>query len=136
MVTALQNEKTVRDAFNGLVGTSAKKEILRFGKGAPSHEFDIFEKKKVIGGISTSPWFNKPKGSKRRTGNTAGQDRAATELLWLSLWQGPERRVHILTDKEMTKRLFKKFTGACFQKNVEIHHFDLESKKFRHVGTL
>lgn len=135
-MTALQIEKLVRDAFNTLASTSAKKETLSFGEGAPSHEFDIFEKNKVVGGVSTSPWFNKPKDGKRSTGNTAGQDRAATELLWLSLWQGPERRVHILTDTEMAERLFKKFSGTRFQKNVEILHFNIETSKFRHVGTL
>lgn len=135
-MTKLQIEKEVREAFNKLSRTSAKKKTINFGKGAPSHEFDIFEKRKVVGGISTSPWFNKKKDGKRRTSNTAGQDRAATELLWLSLWQGPERRVLILTDKEMAERLFKKFTGACFRKNIEIHHFDLDTNKFRHVGNL
>ena len=135
-MTALQIEKNVRGAFNQLGGTKAKKVTLRFGKDAPSHEFDIYEEKKVIGGISTSPWFNKPKGSKRPTNNTSGQDRAATELLWLALWQGPERRVHILTDKEMSDRLFKKFSGARFPRSVEIHHFDVTSKTFRHVETL
>lgn len=135
-MTALQIEKVVREEFNKLARTSAKKATLSFGEGAPLHEFDIFEKNKVVGGVSTSPWFNKPKDGKRPTGNTAGQDRAATELLWLSLWQGSERRVHILTDKEMAERLFKKFFGARFQKNVEIHHFNTETNEFRHVGTL
>ncbi len=135
-MTPLQIEQKVREAFNDLGGTKAKKTTLRFGKTSPSHEFDLYENKKIIGGISTSPWFNKPKGSKRPTGNTSGQDRASTELLWLSLWQGSERRVHILTDKEMAERLFKKFSGACFSRSIEIHHYDVDKNTFRHVGTL
>lgn len=103
---------------------------------APSHEFDLFEKKVVVGGISTAPWCNKSFNGKRGTPNTSGRDRAATELLWLSLWQGPERRLHILTDSEMAEKLFKKFNGANFNCKLEIHHFDIENKKFRLVGTL
>ncbi len=87
-MTALGTEKTVRDEFNKLANTKAKKETVSFGESGPKHEFDIFEKDKVVGGVSTSPWFNKPNAQGRRSGNTAGQDRASAELLWLSLWQG------------------------------------------------
>ena len=132
-MTPLRVEEEVRTEFNKLEQTRAKKATLLFGKerNVASHEFDLYEKNKVIGGISTSPWFNK-----KRTSNTGGQDRAAAELLWLSLWHGRERRIHILTDEEMAKRLYKKFSGAIFQRNIEIHHFDLQKKKFSHIGTL
>jgi len=36
----------------------------------------------------------------------------------------------------MATRLFKKFSGAKFQRNIEIHHFEVKSKTFTHVGTL
>ncbi|WP_444893319.1 hypothetical protein ACJJIW_20830 [Microbulbifer sp. JMSA004] len=135
-MSPLEVEKKVRDKLNKLIGTTAKKEILSLSEGGPSHEFDIFEEGKIIGGVSTSPWFNNPNAKGKQTGNTSGQDRAATEILWLTLWQGPERRLHILTDKEMADRIFKKFNGAVFPNNVEIQHFDLGSGSFNHVGTL
>jgi hypothetical protein len=135
-VKPLQIENNVRCELNKLLVTNASKVKLCCGKDGPSHEFDLYDEGKIIGGISTSPWFNEPKDKKRPTPNTSGQDRAATELLWLVLWHGSEKRVHILTDKEMAERLLKKFSGADFPKNIEIHHFDLQTKVFFHVGTL
>jgi hypothetical protein len=57
-------------------GCTAKKQTLTLGTTAASHEFDLYEASTLVGGINTSPWFNKS-GSY----NTGGQDRAATELL-------------------------------------------------------
>jgi hypothetical protein len=135
-VSALTIEKKVRDEFNKLLGIKAKKDKLSFSKSGPIHEFDMYEQGKVIGGVSTSPWFNKPNKDGKISNNTAGQDRAATEILWLSLWSGPERRVHILTDSQMAARIYKKFKGAVFPKNVEIHHFNIDTNIFTHIGTL
>ena len=130
-MTPQQIESLVRAEFNAANSTSAQKQTLSLGTWAASHEFDLYETNKVIGGISTSPWFNKSKSN-----NTGGQDRAATELLWLSLWPGGEKRVHVLTDKEMAHRLFKRFSGARFPHRIEIQHFDIKAKKFNVVGTL
>jgi hypothetical protein len=130
-MTPQQIESMVRDEYNKSNKTTAHKVAISIGSGNASHEFDLYERSKVVGGISTSPWFNKS-GSN----NTGGQDRASTELLWLTLWQGSEKRVHILTNKEMACRLFKRFLGAHFPHRVEIHHFDINTKTFTLVGTL
>jgi len=135
-MTPLQIECLVRNEFNAVNSACAKKQTLLLGTAAASHEFDLYETCKVIGGISTSPWFNRPRSDKPRSNNTAGQDRAAAELFWLSLWAGDEKRVHVLTDKEMARRLFKRFSGACFPHRIEIQHFDMKARKFCVIGVL
>lgn len=130
-VTPHQVEALVRAEFNTENGLSAQKAKLRVGTGNAKHEFDLYEAGKVIGGISTSPWFNKS-----GTNNTGGQDRAATELLWLSLWSGAEQRIHVLTDDDMAHRLFKRFSGATFPCRIQIQHFHRDQETFRIVGTL
>jgi hypothetical protein len=130
-MTPLQIEALVRTEFNATNKLNAQKQTLSVGTGNASHEFDLYEKDKIIGGISTSPWFNKS-GSN----NTGGQDRAATELLWLSLWPGHEKRIHVLTDNEMAQRLFRRFASAGFPHRIEIQHFDIKTKTFSVIGTL
>lgn len=130
-MTPHQIEALVRAEFNTANKVNAQKQTLSVGTSSASHEFDLYEKGKVIGGVSTSPWFNKS-GSN----NTGGQDRAATELLWLSLWPSNEKRVHVLTDKEMTQRLFKRFAGSGFPHRIEIQHFNIKTKTFSVIGTL
>lgn len=126
-----EKEELVRKEFNLKYNTKAVKAVLRIGNEGSKHEYDLFEEGKIIGGISTSPWFNKT-GSN----NTGGQDRAAAELFWLSLWDGPEKRVHILTDKEMAKRLFERFRGVPLKVKIEILHFYLNKGPFTSIGTL
>jgi len=75
-MTPHQIENLVRTEFNAENIRNAQKQTLSVGTGNAAHEFDLYETGKVIGGISTSPWFNRTKGN-----NTGGQDRAATELL-------------------------------------------------------
>jgi hypothetical protein len=111
--------------------TNAEERTLSLGSAGASHEFDLFEKSRIIGGISTSPWFNKS-GSN----NTGGQDRAAAELLWLTLWSGDEKRVHILTDRELAEGVLMRFSGAGFRKSIEIQHFEMTSNSFNVVGAL
>lgn len=130
-MTPQQIESLARTEFNKVNKTKAKKQTLTIGPSRASHEFDLYEKGKIIGGISTSPWFNKT-GSN----NTGGQDRASAELLWLSLWPGKEKRLHVLTDKEMANRIFKRFSGATFPYRIEIHHFDILTNAFYVIGTL
>ena len=127
----LQKEKVVREKFNLNNNTEAVKATLPIGNEGATHEFDLFEKGRIIGGISTSPWFNKT-GSN----NTGGQDRAAAELFWLSLWSGEEKRMHILTDNEMAIRLYKRFRGVPLTAKIEIIHFDLNQSLFTSIGTL
>jgi len=44
--------------------------------------------------------------------------------------------VHVLTDKQMANRLFKRFSGSGFYKRIEIQHFDIKAKAFYVVGML
>jgi hypothetical protein len=127
----IKKEKDVRDEFNHQNKTKTVKAVLPIGNQGAKHEYDLFEKGKIIGGISTSPWFNKT-GSN----NTGGQDRASAELFWLSLWNGMEKRVHILTDFEMAKRLHQRFKGVPLNAKIEIIHFDLTEKHFKSIGKL
>ena len=129
----LQIEEHIRQSLNETWGTNAMKSTLSVGDGGAKHEFDVFEEKKVIGGISTSPWRNR---SARRTTNTGGQDRVTAELLWLSLWPGPEARTIVLTDSEMAERIYGRFEGCPFPRPIEILHFDLERQEFASIGTL
>ena len=126
-----EKEKIARGSYNSKHSCQCKKETLTIGDQGAKHEFDLYEKGKVIGGISTSPWTNKT-----GTNNTAGQDRVSTELLWLTLWRGKEKRVLILTDHNMSKKIHGKFRGTPFAKKVHVFHFDLKNKSFKKTGKL
>ena len=127
----LKKEALVRSEFNKQKKMNSKKERLTVGSGIATHEFDIYEADKVIAGISTSPWKNKS-----GTNNTGGQDRAAAEIFWLSIWVGKEDRSHILTDAEMASKIFQKFSGISFLNEVEILHFDMGTNSFSSKGFL
>jgi hypothetical protein len=116
--------------FNAQYQLTARKVILAVG-GNAGHEFDLYERARVIGGITTSPWMNKTGSS-----NTGGQDRASTELLWLSLWPGKELRVMILTDREMADKLFKRWYGCIFPYPIKIIHCELPKRRFEDIGML
>lgn len=126
-----ETEKIVRGSYNSKHSCNAIKKILRIGSQGAKHEFDLYEKGKVIGGISTLLWTNKT-----GTNNTSGQDRVSTELLWLTLWHGNEKRVLILTDLDMSEKIYKKFRGTPFAKKVHVFHFDLKNKSFEEIGEL
>ncbi|MDD5127752.1 MAG: hypothetical protein PHR43_06655 [Dehalococcoidales bacterium] len=126
-----QIEEEARCCFNKVYDLNSKKKVLEVGEKGASHEFDIYEPQKVIGGITTSPWWNKT-GSN----NTGGQDRVAAELLWLTMWDGNERRVMILTDKIMASRLFERWKGCHFPHTIEIIHYNPCSKEFDTIGLL
>ena len=123
-------ESQVRQHFNALKKVNAQKKTLRFEQVA-EHEFDLYDPQKVIGGITTSPWKNKT-GSN----NTGGQDRISAELLWLSVWEGEERRVMILTDQEMATKIFSRWKGCRFHRPVEIVCFNPADQSFRLIGKL
>ena len=127
----LKAEATVRDAFNKLKGANAEKKRLDVSSMGAKHEFDIYESGNIIAGVSTSPWKNSS-----GTNNTAGQDRAAAEIFWLSVWSGKEARYHILTDADMASKIFDRFKGVVFLNKVEIYHFNLETKVFTSKGVL
>jgi hypothetical protein len=127
----LKIELHIRNMLNKISEINSRKCRLPLGLNGASHEFDIFEEKKIIGGISTSPWRNKTS-----TINTGGQDRVSTEILWLSLWEGPEKRIIILTDCEMAERIYKKFRGCLFKHPIEIFHFNTTNEQFVRKGVL
>lgn len=124
-------ESEIRDLFNKSEKVNTKKERLSFQPDAPPHEFDLYKKGKVIGGISTSSWRNRT-----GTNNSGGQDRVSTELLWLTLWKGQERRVMILSSKDMAGRLLRRWQACSFPYPIEIIYFDLTNKAFETIGTL
>lgn len=110
-----------------------KEAELSLGNKEAKHKFDLYEAGEVIGGVTTSTWkCNTPK----RSNNSGGQDRVAAELMWLTLWQGNERRVMILTDDDMAKRLYERWKGCPFPKKIEIIYCNLPEKKFQVIGEL
>jgi hypothetical protein len=120
----LEVEETIRQLFNTTRIVNASKRRLPVGRGGAKHEFDLYEANSVIGGISTSPWTNK---TQIRSSNSGGQDRLSTELLWLTLWEGSEERVIVVTDEEMARRLLRRFRGCPFPHRIEIVLFDSPS---------
>lgn len=129
MSNKLDLEEEIRLAFNERFNFNTQKKVCILGKS--KHEFDLFEEEKLIGGVNTSTWRNKSK-----TNNTGGQDRVSTELLWLTLWEGKEKRVLILTDGEMFERILKRFDGISFPNIIEICFYDIEKKMYLKFQTL
>jgi hypothetical protein len=107
------------------------REILGFPKTDKSHEFDIFSKGVVIGGVRTSPYYTNGHNM-----NTGGCDRAASEILWLSLGQGSEKRVHVFTDWDMSQWIIKRYQGLPFPFDIAIYHYDQERDQLKEVGHL
>ena len=124
-------ESETRALFNRKNQVNAEKRKLKVGQATKPHEFDLFDPSKVIGGITTSPWI-----VGKHTNNTGGQDRISAELLWLTLWSGNERRVMILTDKEMASKMHRRWGGCPFPHRIEIIHCDLSRKRFETIGLL
>ena len=129
MINIKPSEERIRSSFNSFYKINATKQRLKLGNGGAKHEFDLYDAGKLIGGITTSPWKNKT-GSN----NTGGQDRVSTELLWLSLWEGDEKRIIVLTDREMAERIIGRFSGCAFTKPVEVLLYDQNGKDFISIG--
>lgn len=127
----LQIEESARSAVNALYNSQATREKIPVADGGPVHEFDIYQANILIGGVSTSPYLT-TKGKS----NTGGRDRAAAELLWLSLWKGGEKRVHVLTCQSMASWLIRRFQGAGFPFPITIYHYCPESGKLSEIGVL
>jgi hypothetical protein len=115
----LEIESRARAAIGKAFKCSPIREILQFPETDKNHEFDIFAKGVVICGVSTSPYF-----ATGNNMNTGGCDRAASELLWLSLWQGPEQRLHVLTDLKMSQWILKRYQGLPFPYDIAIYYYD------------
>lgn len=124
-------ERTVREIVNEEWSLATRKQRLAVGANGPIHEFDLYQEEKLIAGITTSPWRNRS-----GTSNTGGKDRAAAELLWLSLWSGYERRAHISTDRTMAEGLLQRFRAAPFPAAIELYHVEPRARVAVHVGTL
>jgi len=118
-------------AINKLFHANASNQRIPFSVGGPSHEFDIFQEGVIVGGVSTSP-LKVGKGSP----NTGGKDRVASELLWLTLWPGSEKRVHVLTDKDLADWLYNTYKGASFPKPIAIYHYETSSDTLTEIGEL
>jgi hypothetical protein len=129
MINNKPSEESMRLKFNSFYRLNTTKQRLALGNGGAKHEFDLYDAGKLIGGINTSPWKNKT-GSN----NTGGQDRVSTELLWLSLWEGKEKRVVVLTDREMAERIISRFSGCAFPNKIEIILYDHNSQDFIFIG--
>jgi hypothetical protein len=112
-------------------GCTPIRTTVAFPNSGASHEFDIYAQGVLIGGVSTSPL----KIGAGNT-NTAACDRAASELLWLSLWPGPENRIHVLTDEALAGWLAKRYRGIRFPHRISIYHYDREEHMLSEVGVL
>lgn len=102
-----------------------------FPNGGPIHEFDLFAADRIIGGVTTGRKIT-PAGNS----NTGARDRACSELLWLSLWPGSERRMHVLTDRPLADWLFSRFQRVPFPHEITIFHYDPNNDSLCRVGTI
>jgi len=128
----LQIESAARQAIGRQYSCSPISRSLCCGEGGRvRHEFDIYAEGILIGGVSTSPPKNKSGSS-----NTGGQDRASAALLWLELWRGTEKRIHVLTSKPMADWLVAHFQGALFRNPITIYHYDQHADVLHEVGRL
>jgi hypothetical protein len=125
----LEIESAARVAAGRQFNCAPVSSKLAFPNGGALHEFDIFAQDILIGGVSTSP-LKVGKGSP----NTAGCDRASSEVLWLSLWPGPENRIHVLTDMPLAKWLGNRYRGIQFPHQITIFHYDQAHDALSQVG--
>lgn len=110
---------------------TAESKRVSFPNSSVKHEFDLFAVGRIVGGVTTSP-LSTSKGNS----NTGGRDRACSELLWLSLWPGPEQRLHVLTDRPLADWLVNRFQGVPFPHEIVILHYDLSEDILHDVGTI
>lgn len=124
-------EAAARAAVGKLYGCEPVARHLALEFDGPTHEFDIFCPNAVIGGVSTSPLR-----TKKGQWNTAGADRAVSEVFWLTLWSGDESRVHVATDRALSEWLYKRYRGAAVPVKVAIYHFDQAGAVLTCVGQI
>ncbi|WP_162934950.1 hypothetical protein [Pseudomonas cavernae] len=128
----LKVESEARAAINLIFGgINATNSKLSFGTAHAMHEFDIYSPEHVIGGVTTSPL--KTGGNNR---NTGGCDRACSEILWLTLWQGNETRIHVLTDLLLAEWLVSRYKGIEFPHKIQIYHFTRSNQTATEIGVL
>jgi hypothetical protein len=132
LVSPAQFEEMARDAFNKSQGTKARKFVVSIGK--TQHEFDLYQKVVVAGGISTSPWVNR---TVKHTNNSGGQDRVVAELLWLHLCNSVKRKVLILKEKDMADGINKRLGGNdFFSPTVEVWLYNSTTDNITHLSNL
>ena len=124
-------ESAARAAVGRQFSCAPVRSDLAFPNGGASHEFDIYVESVLIGGVSTSP---RKVGA--RNVNTAECERASSEVLWLSLWPGPENRIHVLTDVPMAKWQANRYRGIPFPHRITIYHYDQRRDALSQVGVL
>lgn len=127
----LRVEGLARDSLAAQLKCNAASAKLAVGSGGPIHEFDVFDEGIVIGGVSTGTF----RTSTGKT-NTASRDRAAAELLWLSLWQGDETRVHLMTDRPLADWVYQRFGRAPFPCTIDIYHYCQVSSALELIGSV
>lgn len=121
-VVASHLEPAIRQAFNELFGFNTESRTVTVGRKTASHEFALHDAGKALGTIVPS--------------SSRAFEFAATEILWLCLWEGPERRVVITSDLELAQQLITAFHGCYFPTQIEAFHFDAASRSFYRAGRL
>lgn len=124
-------ETEVRDAFNAVFDCQASAATPIVGGRTATHPFALFDAGRVIGAIVAAPWRDR---AAPEPGASPGQDRAAAELLWLTLWEGPERRVLVVTDLDMAQGLITRFHGCYVPADIDVLHFDIAARSFYLAG--
>jgi len=127
----LRVEAAARSAVGRTYLCSPVCRKIHLCENGPIHEFDIYADGVVVGGVSTGTL--KTSGGNANTGSC---DRACAELLWLSLWEGPESRVHVLTDKSLAEWLVRRFMGAVFARSITVYYYDYPGDALHQVGVL
>lgn len=115
-------EATIRAVFNEQFGSAAERRVVAVGRKTATHEFALHDTGKILGCIVPAS-----KGS---------FEIASAEILWLCLWEGPERRVVITAELGLAQRLITVFHGCYFPTQIEAFHFDAASKSFYRTGRL
>lgn len=127
----LNIEDRARAALSRQMNCQAVSKKLAVGVDGPVHEFDVYSDGVVIGGVTTGTHK-----TSRGNANTGSCDRACAELLWLALWQGPESRVHMLSDRPLAEWIFRRFSRAPFLRKIDIYHYDSASDSLSHIGCI
>jgi hypothetical protein len=120
--TASGLEPAIRAVFNEQFGSVAERRVVAVGRKTATHEFALHDPGKILGCIVPAS-----KGS---------FEFASAEILWLCLWEGPERRVVITAELGLAQRLITVFHGCYFPTQIEAFHFDAASKSFYRTGRL
>ncbi|MEO8038276.1 MAG: hypothetical protein ABI794_05870 [Betaproteobacteria bacterium] len=115
-------EPAIRVAFNGHFQCAAERRSVTVGRKSAHHDFALHEAGKVLGTIVER--------------SERAFEAAATEILWLCLWEGPERRLVVTPELALAQRLVTAFQGCYFPTQIEAFHFDGASRSFYRTGRL